>query len=218
MAKKKLSRNNKNSEKLLDWHLWHAVKHTINPLPRQKQLTHAKIKKPDIAADRSTTTRNNPKTSNAHPDLKSFQMGNAGTSPKTIQGFGLKTVIAQRLSTAQSPFAMEPQIHRRVRKGRVPIDASIDLHGLNQHDARDALVRFVERRFARGDRTLLIITGKGLKKMGYGAIEQRGVLRHMLPRWLNEPALSPMIAGLETSARQHGGEGAYYVRLKRKKP
>ncbi|MCF6302619.1 MAG: Smr/MutS family protein, partial [Devosiaceae bacterium] len=65
------------------------------------------------------------------------------------------------------------------------------------------------------DRTLLIITGKGLKKTGFGQIEQRGVLRHMLPVWLKEPQLAPLIAGFETSARHHGGEGAYYVRLKR---
>ncbi|HHG83941.1 MAG TPA: hypothetical protein ENJ82_04265 [Bacteroidetes bacterium] len=85
-------------------------------------------------------------------------------------------------------------------------------------DARFSLIRFVEQRYARNDRTLLVITGKGLKKTGFGSIEQHGVLRHMLPVWLKEPEISFMVSGLETSAQHHGGEGAYYVRLKRKLP
>ena len=109
-------------------------------------------------------------------------------------------------------------MHRRVRRGQVPIDADIDLHGMRQHQAHAALTRFVLARAARGDRTLLVITGKGLKKTGYGALAERGVLRHMLPRWLNEADLKPYIAGWEVSARHHGGEGAFYVRLKPVKP
>lgn len=100
-------------------------------------------------------------------------------------------------------------------RGQLPIDATIDLHGLRQAEAHAALCRFIAARHRRGDRTVLVITGKGLKKMGYGAIEQRGVLRTMLPIWLTEPALNFMVAGWEVSAQSHGGEGAYYVRLKR---
>ncbi len=102
-----------------------------------------------------------------------------------------------------------------MRRGRVPIDASIDLHGLHQHEARAALYRFVQARARAGDRTLLVITGKGLKKTGHGSIEQKGVLRYMLPHWLADHAIAHMIAGYEVSARHHGGEGAYYVRLRR---
>ena len=117
--------------------------------------------------------------------------------------------------TASHDQVIEPRIRRRLSRGQLPIDATIDLHGLRQHEAHAALCRFVAARHARGDRTLLVITGKGLKKTGYGAIEQRGVLRTMLPVWLNEPALKPYVSGYEVSARGHGGEGAYYVRLKR---
>ncbi len=37
----------------------------------------------------------------------------------------------------------------------------------------------------------------------------------MLPIWLNSSALAPLVAGWQVSAQAHGGEGAYYVRLKR---
>lgn len=109
-------------------------------------------------------------------------------------------------------------MHKRLRRGQLPIEASVDLHGLHQVQARRVLFDFIQIRAGRGDRTILVITGKGLKKTGYGALAERGVLRHMLPRWLNEPEIKPLIAGWEVSARQHGGEGAFYVRLKRLNP
>ena len=110
---------------------------------------------------------------------------------------------------------IEPRMRRRLMRGRVPIDATIDLHGLRQSEAHAALCRFVPARHALGDRTLLVITGKGLKKTGYGRIEQKGVLRTMLPAWLNEKSIAPFIAGWEVSAQAHGGEGAFYVRLRK---
>ena len=70
---------------------------------------------------------------------------------------------------------------------------------------------------ARGDRTVLVITGKGLKKVNGDprTIIERGVLRTMLPIWLNSPELSQLVAGWDQSAQGHGGAGAWYVRLKR---
>jgi DNA-nicking Smr family endonuclease len=73
----------------------------------------------------------------------------------------------------------------------------------------------VPARVARGDRTLLVITGKGLKKTDDLQILDRGVLRAMLPVWLAEPALAPLIAGWDAAAQEHGGDGAFYVRLRR---
>ncbi|HHS82955.1 MAG TPA: hypothetical protein ENJ68_05480 [Devosia sp.] len=113
---------------------------------------------------------------------------------------------------------MDRRTTRRVRRGQTSIDATIDLHGLRQDEARSALFRFIETRLHRGDRTVLIITGKGMKTNHCGNLERRGVLRQMLPRWLTDPALAPHVAGFETSAPHHGGEGAFYVRLKRLRP
>ena len=45
--------------------------------------------------------------------------------------------------------------------------------------------------------------------------DERGVLRTMLPIWLTSPELSPYVSGWDQSAQGHGGEGAWYVRLKR---
>jgi len=112
---------------------------------------------------------------------------------------------------------IEPRLRRRLGRGQVEIDGTIDLHGMRQHEARAALFRYIKARSARGDRTLLVITGKGLKKLNGDAatIVERGVLRSMLPLWLSEPELAALVAGWDVAAQGHGGEGAYYIRLRR---
>ena len=90
---------------------------------------------------------------------------------------------------------------------REPIAGRLDLHGLTQDEARLAVIAFIRREHANGARAVLIITGKGA--MG------DGVLRRRTPEWLAEPSVRPLIAGLSSAERHHGGEGALYVALKR---
>ena len=106
---------------------------------------------------------------------------------------------------------------KRLQRGTLEIDGTIDLHGMRQVEAHAALSRFIHARVARGDRTLLVITGKGLKKLDRDAavIVEAGVLRSMLPIWLSEPNLAPLVAGWDAAAQGHGGDGAFYVRLRR---
>lgn len=96
---------------------------------------------------------------------------------------------------------------KRVRRGRLAVDASFDLHGHTLASGRAALLNFIEAAFARGDRTLIVITGVG--RSG------EGVLRRALPEWLAAPEIRALIAGYAQAHRSHGGAGAYYVFLKR---
>jgi DNA-nicking Smr family endonuclease len=98
----------------------------------------------------------------------------------------------------------------RFRKGEMPVDATLDLHGMTQDAAHIALLRFIDRTAAAGHRCLLIVTGKGLR-------EGTGVLRRQVPRWLNDPLTRPMLLAIHRARPQHGGDGALYVLLKRKR-
>jgi DNA-nicking Smr family endonuclease len=97
---------------------------------------------------------------------------------------------------------------KRVRRGRVEIAASFDLHGFTEVRAHAALKDFLLNEQAAGARAVIVITGKG------GAGED-GVLKRRLPAWLEAPDLRPHIAGYAEAHRRHGGAGAYYVFLKR---
>ena len=133
-----------------------------------------------------------------------------------------KPIIMSPYQSPQTPGKtpvglIEPRLRQKLGRGQVPIDGTLDLHGMRQDEAHAALSRYIRSRAARGDRTVLVITGKGLKKVNGDprTIIERGVLRTMLPIWLNSPELSQLVAGWDQSAQGHGGAGAWYVRLKR---
>ena len=182
--------------RLKDWHLWTEVTRTVSPIHPNRLVREM--------AEAPSVPETQPK-SETSPKRKTETPVNGRHAPQHV---------ARAIGPGHDK-PIEPRLNRKLRRGQLPIDATVDLHGLRQDEAHAALCRFVASRHARGDRTLLVITGKGLKKTGWGQIEQKGVLRHMLPLWLNEKTLAPLVAGWQPAAREHGGEGAFYVRLKR---
>ena len=104
----------------------------------------------------------------------------------------------------------------RLRRGVLAIDARLDLHGLTQAEAHAALERFLAGSAALGRRCVLVITGKGLAD-GAARDGRRGVLRQAVPRWLNQAPNRARILAVMPAQPKHGGTGALYVLLKRKR-
>ncbi|MDO9416807.1 Smr/MutS family protein [Pararhizobium sp.] len=102
---------------------------------------------------------------------------------------------------------LEKTVKRKLSKGRLALEARIDLHGLAQSEAKDLLLGFILGAHARGLRHVLVITGKGLSKGG------DGVLKRVVPMWLSQAEFRAYISSHEPAARNHGGDGALYVRL-----
>jgi len=107
------------------------------------------------------------------------------------------------------------RLKQRVARGREPIDASLDLHGLTQRQAHAELLRFLRRAQADGAKIVLVVTGKGGIREGREAGAERGVLRRQVPQWLSLPEFRLLVVGFEDAHIGHGGEGALYVRLRR---
>lgn len=99
----------------------------------------------------------------------------------------------------------------RLRRGRLPIEAALDLHGHSQRTARDALDRFLEEAQAAGLRCVLVVTGKGTTSAA------GGVLRAQVPSWLNELPNRPRILAYNYAQPQHGGMGALYILLRKRR-
>lgn len=116
----------------------------------------------------------------------------AGTPPKS-----LKPGVAPGL---------DKRTGLRLRRGQIKIDARIDLHGLTQAEAHGALKDFIAASADRGRRCLLVITGKG-----------SGALRGGAVRWFNEPDFRNIILAFAEAQPKHGGGGAYYVYLKKRR-
>lgn len=106
----------------------------------------------------------------------------------------------------------------RLKRGQYPIEARIDLHGMTQDDAHRMLGDFIARSARAGLRCVLVITGKGLRRLdddrpGGGEI---GILRNAAPRWLNEAPNRARILAFAAAQPRHGGSGALYVLLRRR--
>lgn len=129
------------------------------------------------------------------PDKAVAGTGITFTNRKKNQEKGLGDYSGIDLNTAE-----------RFRKGNAPIDAKLDLHGMTSEKAHYALIGFIERQAKLEKRRLLVITGKG-----------SGILRDSLPRWLSAPGINNLILAFDVAQQKHGGAGAYYILLKRKR-
>jgi DNA-nicking Smr family endonuclease len=171
--------------------LWRAVLSTVRPLagrelPAAPQMRPKIMPKDALRAAHRTV----PAPSGAGQRARAAVSGSP-VGPSAVQG-------------------IEPNRARRIVVGREPIGARIDLHGMGQDQARAALLAFLQRAQADGQRAALVITGKG--------VSGDGVLRRRAPEWLAEPALRGVVAGVAHAHPRHGGDGALYVALKRKPP
>lgn len=97
---------------------------------------------------------------------------------------------------------------QKLSRGKLPIEGRVDLHGMTQEEAYALLLSFLQRAYANGVRYVLIITGKGSSS--------GGILRRQVPAWLSTPPFRMLVSSHDVSARHHGGDGALYVRLRKK--
>ena len=106
------------------------------------------------------------------------------------------------------PNGVDGQTLRRLAKGERVVEASIDLHGMTVQAAHIALRGFVESQSRAGKRCLLVITGKG-------APDRPSRLRQEVPLWLEN--WSPPGLAVTQPKPRHGGAGALYVLLQRRR-
>jgi len=97
----------------------------------------------------------------------------------------------------------------RLTDGKLKIDAVVDLHGMTQAAAHHRIERVIAESVAGGRHCLLVVTGKGA--------QGGGVLRRRLADWLNLPASRPHVLAFAEARPEHGGGGAFYVLLRRRR-
>lgn len=150
--------------------------------------------------------------------------------PSMHAGAKLKPVVSTSPVRASAPapeplrpMTLERRKARKIARGGQEIEARLDLHGLTQDEAHRALDHFIRRASRDGLKTVLVITGKGARadeNDGHGYVQanrarERGVLRRMVPHWLDGATLRPLVISYAQAHVRHGGEGALYVMLRR---
>jgi len=120
------------------------------------------------------------------------------------------------MAPRRAPPRMDARAFARMKRGRLEPEARLDLHGMFADSAHRRLRQFLLQSHAAGRRLVLVITGKGREAQGL-APERRGVLRTSLPVWLAQPPLDAIVLDYAAAHQRHGGGGAYYIYLRRRK-
>jgi len=135
-----------------------------------------------------------------------------------------ETVSLRPSTPSQSPSRsvqsrdIDRKTRRQFERGEIPIEATLDLHGMNQPQARERLIAFIHASHNAGRRCVLVITGKGNtgRTSDDWLSRQPGVLKRNVPQWLYEPELDGIVLDA-VRAKKHGGDGALYVYLRRRR-
>lgn len=96
---------------------------------------------------------------------------------------------------------------RRLKRGELPIERALDLHGLSRDEAYRLLAKSISDWAMMGVKVCAIITGKGRG--------DEGVLKRELPHWLNDARLRRYIIAAATAPKKYGGAGAVLLLLRR---
>lgn len=134
--------------------------------------------------------------------------------------------LAPKKTVTQAPpiVALERRTVQRLGRGQLEPESRIDLHGETLETARHQLLHFIAHRRQRGEKIILVITGKGASSLARHTLhghthfhtpEREGKLRREVPLWFHEAQFRIHIVGFQPAHPRHGGGGAFYVRLRK---
>jgi len=171
--------------------LWHRIAATVKPR-RSRRVTPSEIIHVPAATIPKTVDKPKRHTTTLKPH---------GSREPTVRH-------VKAPSSFPAP-ALDGRRAARFRKGALEIEGRIDLHGLTLDLAHRALIGFLGQARDRGQRVVLVITGKGGPEVG--------ALKRLVPMWLATPPLAAVIAAVAPAQPHHGGGGALYVYLRRRR-
>ncbi|WP_284165277.1 Smr/MutS family protein [Frigidibacter sp. SD6-1] len=183
--------------------LWNRIAASARALRPERPVPHDPAPHPKVA----------PKAPpHRAPDLAPFVLGERALPRAATHN--LSPAPHERLKA--EPLRMDHKTFGRMARGKLAPEARLDLHGMTLSEAHAELVHFVLTSQAAGLRLLLVITGKGKAKDSHGPVPDRiGALRHQVPHWLMLPPIGSHVLQVAPASLRHGGQGAYYVYLKR---
>ena len=148
------------------------------------------------------------------PRVQDFRIG------QTARKIGTPHNLTPRITDhlVNNHVQMDRKAYGKMKRGKLGPEAKIDLHGMTLAQAHPVLIGFIQNAHSQDKRLVLVVTGKGKAGTGTGPIpERRGVLRHQVPHWLMTSPLGAVVLQVTPAHLKHGGEGAYYVYLRRRR-
>lgn len=189
--------------------LWNRVAATATPMDRSgaPRITNdppSKMAVPPLRPEPTTTANR----------LPAFRVGEKAS----FNSGAVNHAPALSTQLAKAPVRMDHGTHKRMVRGKLKPEARLDLHGMTLSEAHPELIGFICRAYDAQMRLVLVITGKGKDRDSGGPIPiRRGILKHQVPGWLTAPPLGALVLDIREAHQRHGGGGAYYVYMKRRR-
>ncbi len=152
---------------------------------------------------------------------------NNNTIYKTVKKNIAQEKTNKQLNTStpikNSEFSLAKiDLRKAVKKGSFYIDKKIDFHGRSLLQSKEMFNKIIRECYNKGQRCLLFVTGKGLFKSKLSEENEKprlyhGVIRSSFVDWARSKELSKFILSFEQASIEHGGDGAFYVYLRKKK-
>lgn len=139
------------------------------------------------------------------PHVRHAQRSRGGEDSDTLRDPSASELVhAEELSFKR--VGVRPTVLHKLKRGQVPSQGTLDLHGLTSAEAKSLLLEFLDQCRARGLRCVRIVHGKG-----YRSPNQQAVLKPKIAHWLSQR--DEVVAYVSAQAAD-GGTGALYVLLK----
>ncbi len=176
--------------------LWRRTMADVHPLRRKRR--------------REAETADVPEAAPIVPAPEAKPRSVAAARPAALLPRPQPAPLPPDLAPGDSP-GVDRRTATRLRRGKLEVEARLDLHGHGRESAHRALNAFIQSSAVAGRRCVLVVTGKGSRDGGIG------VIRAAVPQWLNLAPLREHILSYNAARPQDGGEGAIYVLLRRKR-
>ena len=189
--------------------LWRAIMRSTRKIINKPITNHRKSHSKNYGKNHGQSYREFRKDDNIANEKKNPLSNIASSSAANLAKKNTtKVTTATSVSDLEQSKAsgLDRRLAQKLRRGNVPIEITLDLHGMTRAAAAAALRTQIPSYHAQGKRCLLIITGKG-----------KGLLRNDLPMLLGEQALKHIVLGHCLAQARDGGSGARYVLLRRKR-
>ena len=132
-----------------------------------------------------------------------------------------QTISEDKVSSIEFKLSFG-EINKELKRGKINIDRRIDLHGYGLAEAHEKFINEVKKNYNKNKRCLLIITGKGVHKKTENEQDTNpklfyGKIKNSIISWINEDNLKKYIFTYQDAGFEHGGDGALFVYLRKKK-
>lgn len=160
----------------------------------------------------------------SNKNFKKIKKTNFSSSKKykknTIINIGLNKNVQKNDGVDQNFKIEASPLNKKLKKGKIPIDKKIDFHGFSTNQAKKIFIETINDCFYANKRCILFVTGKGINRGSFNNTNKKlyhGKIRNNFLEWVNQKEAASKILNMSPAGFLYGGDGAFFIYLRKNK-